>query len=109
MIVCIKQVPCNGPVIFREESYTIAREKLTMETNPFDLFALEAALRIKDQYGGHITVLSMGIPSAETHLRDAIAMGADEAVLLSDPFFAGADTLATAYTPSMGINNDRTL
>ena len=71
--------------------------------NPFDAYALEEALRIRDAHGGKVTVLSMGIPSVAEMLRDTIALGADGAALLSDRAFAGADTLATAYALSMGI------
>jgi electron transfer flavoprotein beta subunit len=71
--------------------------------NPYDMVALEAALALRDKYGGRVTAISMGPPQAEQPLREAISLGADEAILLSDRAFAGADTLATSYTLTLAI------
>lgn len=103
IIVCIKQVPDTAEIKINPETNTLMREGVPSIINPFDLNAIEAALQIREQAGGKVTVLTMGPPQAETSLREAIAMGADEAVLLSDRAFAGSDTWATAYTLSMAI------
>jgi electron transfer flavoprotein beta subunit len=79
------------------------REGVPSIINPFDMNAIEAALKIREQAGGKVTVLTMGPPQAETSLREAVAMGADEAVLLSDKAFAGSDTWATSYTLARAI------
>lgn len=83
---------------------TIIRDGRQSVANPFDTAALEVALALKDELGGRVSVLSMGIPDTCRLLRDAIARGADDALLLSDRAFAGADTLATSYTLSMGLD-----
>ena len=83
---------------------TIVRDGRQSVANPFDTAALEVALSLRDELGGHVSVLSMGIPDTCRLLRDAIARGADEALLLSDRAFAGADTLATSYALSMGLD-----
>ena len=93
-IVCLKQVPETDKVKINPETGTLIREGVKSIINPYDLYALEAALKAKDAYGGKIVVISMGPPQAEEALREAIAYGADEAILLSDRAFAGADTLA---------------
>jgi len=103
IVVCIKQVPDTAEIKINPETNTLMREGVPSIINPFDLNAIEAALLIKEQAGGKVTVLTMGPPQAETSLREAIAMGADEAVLLSDRAFAGSDTWATAYTLSRAI------
>ncbi len=103
IIVCVKQVPGTTEVKINQETNTIIREGVESIINPFDLYAIEEGLRIKDNLGGNVTVLSMGIPATAELLRDAIALGVDDAVLLSDKAFAGSDTLATAYALSMGI------
>lgn len=103
IIVCIKQVPDTAEIRINPETNTLMREGVPSIINPFDLNAVEAALKIRDQEGGKVTVLTMGPPQAETSLRDAIAMGADEAVLLSDKAFAGSDTWATSYTLARAI------
>jgi len=103
IIVPIKQVPDIERVRFDIEKGRIDRSSAPGETNPFDLNALEAAVRIKEQLGGMITAISMGPPQAISTLRDAIARGADEAILLTDIKFAGADTLATSYTLASAI------
>jgi electron transfer flavoprotein beta subunit len=102
--VCIKQVPDAKNVRFDEEKGTLVREGVEAIINPFDLHALEAALQLRDTYGGEVTVLSMGPPQAESALREALCLGADRAVLLSDRAFAGSDTLATTYTLARAID-----
>ena len=101
--VCIKQVPATTEVKFDPETKTLIREGVESQINPFDLYALEEAVRVRErlQEQGEqatVTVLSMGPPQAEESLREAISLGADNAILLSDRAFAGADTWATSYT-----------
>ena len=103
IIVCIKQVPGTTDVKIDKKTNTLIREGVECIINPFDMYAIEEGLRIRERYQGKVTVLSMGPPQVESALREAISLGADEAILLSDRTFAGADTLATSYTLSMGI------
>jgi len=103
IIVCIKQVPDTAEIRINPETNTLMREGVPSIINPFDLHALEAALQIKEKAGGRVTVLTMGPPQAEAALREAVSMGADEAVLLSDRAFAGSDTWATSYTLAQAI------
>jgi electron transfer flavoprotein beta subunit len=103
IIVCIKQVPDAKDVRLDPKTNTMAREGVESIMNPFDRHALEEAVRLKEQHGGTVTVVSMGPPQAETVLREAVACGADEAVLVSDRAFAGADTWATTYTLGKAI------
>ncbi len=103
MIVCIKQVPSTNEVRLDPETHTIIRDGRQSVINPFDSYALEEAVQIKEALGGTVTVLSMGIPATERLLRDACSRGADQGVLLTDRAFAGADTLATSYTLSLGV------
>jgi electron transfer flavoprotein beta subunit len=103
IIVPIKQVPDMNLVKFEVERGRVDRSSAGVEINPFDLNALEAAVQIKEDAGGTVTVISMGPRRAESSLRDALARGADEAVLLEDRKFAGADTLATSYTIASAI------
>ena len=98
IIVCIKQVPDTTEVKLDPVKGTLIRDGVPSIINPDDKAGLEAALRIKDQNGAHVTVVSMGPPQAEIALREALAMGADEAVLVTDRAFGGADTWATSYT-----------
>jgi len=102
-IVCIKQVPDTTEVKINPETNTLVREGIASIINPFDTYAIEEALRLKEKFGGKVTVLSMGPLQAREALKEAIAMGADEGVLLSDRAFAGSDTWATAYTLSQAI------
>lgn len=95
-IVCLKITPKIEQIKFDEQKKTIVREGVENEINDADKNALEAALKLKDLQGGTVTVLSMGPPSFEPFLKLAVAMGADDAVLLSDRAFAGADTYATS-------------
>ncbi|MGE5612864.1 MAG: electron transfer flavoprotein subunit beta/FixA family protein [Bacillota bacterium] len=103
IVVCVKQVPGTTEVKINKETNTIIREGVEAVINPFDMYAVEEGLRIREKTGGKVTVISMGIPSVAELLKQTIALGADEAVLLSDRAFAGSDTLATAYALSMGI------
>jgi len=103
IVVCVKQVPGTTEVKMNNETNTIIREGVESIMNPFDSYAVEEGLRIKDKQGGKVTALSMGIPSVAGLLKETISLGVDDTVLLSDRAFAGADTLATAYALSMGI------
>ena len=103
IIVCIKQVPETQEVRLDPVTHTLKREGVKAIINPFDLYALEEGLRVKDSQGGRVTVLTMGPPQAEEALREALGYGADGAVLLSDQKFAGADTWATALTLARAI------
>ncbi|HOV87419.1 MAG TPA: electron transfer flavoprotein subunit beta/FixA family protein [Syntrophobacteraceae bacterium] len=103
LVVCIKQVPDTKNVRIDPDTHTLVRQGVESIVNPFDLFALEAALQIKDRLNARITVLTMGPPQAEEALRDTLSRGADEAVLLSDRAFAGSDTWATSTTLSAAI------
>ncbi len=103
IIVCIKQVPDTRDVHMDPVTGTLIRDHMRAILNPFDKYAIETALQIKEQIGGHVTVLSMGPPAAKHSIEDALAMGVDNAILLSDPAFAGSDTLATSYILSQGI------
>lgn len=102
-VVCIKQVPDTMEVKIDPETNNLIREGVPAIINPYDLHALEAALQLKEQYGGKVTALSMGPPMAEDALKKAVSLGADDAVLLSDRAFAGADTLATSYILTKAI------
>jgi electron transfer flavoprotein beta subunit len=105
IVVCIKQVPDTTEVKINPETNTLIREGVESIINPFDMYAVEEALRIKERLGeGKVTVISMGPPQVESALKEAISLGVDEVVLLSDRAFAGADTLATSYTLAKGIN-----
>ena len=103
VIVCIKSVPDTTQVRFDPETNTLLRGEVASIINPFDMYAIEEALRLKEAHGGKVTVLTMGPPKVEEQLRDALAMGCDEAILLSAREFAGADTWATAYTIAQAI------
>lgn len=87
--VCLKQVPSTNEVRLDPETHTILRDGRQSVVNPFDAHALEEAVRLKECCGGHVTAISMGIPAAEQLLRDAVARGADEGILLTDRAFAG--------------------
>lgn len=98
IVVCIKQVPETTEVEFDKETGRLKREGVAAVINPFDEYAIETGLRLKEKNGGVVRVLSMGPPMAESALRDAIAMGADEGWLATDRVFGGADTWATSLT-----------
>ena len=98
IIVCVKQVPDTTEVKIDPETNTLVRQGVDSILNPFDAYGIEEGLLIKEKLGGKVTVITMGPPQAEQILRDSLALGVDEVLLLSDPAFAGADTLATSYT-----------
>ncbi len=102
-IVCIKQVPDTSEVKIDPERGTLIREGVPSIINPFDTYAVEEALRLKEKFGGKVTLISMGPPQAKEALKEALAMGCDDAILISDRAFAGSDTWATAYTLSQAI------
>jgi len=103
IIVCIKQVPDTNEVKLDPVTGTLIREGVPSIINPDDKAGLEAALRLKDRYGAHVTVMTMGIPQADLALKEALAMGADEAILITDRAFAGSDTWATAATLAAAV------
>lgn len=103
IVVCIKQVPDSAQIRVHPVTNTIMRQGVPSIINPYDLFALEEALRLRDKVGGQVTVLTMGPPMAEDSLRKALAYGADRGVLLTDRHFAGSDTLATTYALAAAI------
>lgn len=105
IIVCIKQVPGTTAVEIDPETGNLIRDAGNTKMNPYDLYAIETALRFKEEKGATITAVSMGPPQAADVLREALWMGCDDAVLLSDRKFAGADVVATSYTLSSGIKN----
>jgi electron transfer flavoprotein beta subunit len=103
IVVCVKQVPDTANVRINPETNTLIREGVESIMNPFDEYALEEALKLKDDHGARVTVIAMGPPQAGIILREALARGADDAVLLTDRVVAGADTLATSYILSLAI------
>jgi len=103
IVVCVKQVPDTTNVKINPETNTLMREGVESIVNPFDEYALEQALVLKDRLGAHVTAISMGPPQAKTVLREALARGADDAFLVSSRAFGGADTLATSYTLAAAI------
>jgi len=103
IVVCLKQVPGTTQVKIDPETNTLIRQGIENIINPFDTYAIEEGVRLKERFGGKVTAVSMGPPQAEAALREAISLGADEGVLLSDPAFAGADTWATSHTLSVAI------
>ncbi|NLE67657.1 MAG: electron transfer flavoprotein subunit beta/FixA family protein [Lentisphaerae bacterium] len=103
IVVCIKQVPDTADVKIDPKTHTLIREGVASIINPFDVYAIEEGLRIKERAGGKVTVITMGPPQADAALREAISMGADNAILVSDRAFAGSDTWATSYTLAMAV------
>ena len=103
IVVCIKQVPDSAQIRVHPVTNTIMRQGVPAIVNPYDLFSLEEALRLKDLHRGRVTVLSMGPPQAEAALRKCISFGADDAILVTDRAFAGADTLATSFALAAAI------
>ena len=96
IVVCVKQVPDTAEMKIDPVTNNLVRDGVTNIMNPYDQYALETALQLKDELGAHVTVITMGPPHAESVLRDCLAVGADEAKLVSDRAFGGADTLATS-------------
>ncbi len=103
IVCCIKQVPDTAQVKIDPDTNTLVRSGMESICNPYDLVAVEAAVQLIERHGGKVTVITMGPPQAETALRECLALGAADAVLLSDRAFAGADTLATSYTLAQAI------
>ncbi|MFY9402621.1 MAG: electron transfer flavoprotein subunit beta/FixA family protein [Candidatus Omnitrophota bacterium] len=101
--VCIKQVPETTEVRINPETNTLMREGVKSIINPFDMYAIEEGVRLKERFGGKVNVVTMGPPQAESALREAISMGADEGYLVCDRAFAGSDTWATSYTLAAAI------
>ena len=102
-VVCIKSVPDTTEVRINPETNTLMRGEVESVINPFDTYAIEEAIRLKEAHGGKVTVITMGPPKAEKELKEAVAMGCDEAVFLCAREFAGADTWCTAYTLAQAI------
>ncbi len=103
IVVCIKQVPGTSQVEIDEVTGTLKRDSAAAKTNPYDLYAMEAALRLREAYGGKVTAVTMGPPQAEVMMKEAYMMGVDDAFIFTDRVFAGADVLATSYTMAQGI------
>jgi electron transfer flavoprotein beta subunit len=103
IIVCIKQVPDTTNVRIDPETNTLVRAGVQSIINPFDMYAIEEGIRLKEKFGGFLTVITMGPPQAEEALREAVSLGADDVILISDRAFAGSDTWATSYTLSKAI------
>ncbi|WP_368488952.1 electron transfer flavoprotein subunit beta [Clostridium sp. BJN0013] len=105
IVVCLKQVPDTNEVKIDPKTGTLIREGVPSIINPDDKNALEESIVLKEKVGGKVTVVSMGPPQAQDALREALAMGADEAILVSDRAFAGADTQATSYALAGALKN----
>jgi len=103
IIVCIKQVPETADVKINPETNTLIREGVKSIINPFDMYAIEEGIQLKERFGGKVTVITMGPPQAESALREALSLGIDEAVLISDRAFAGSDTFVTSHTLANAI------
>ncbi|TDP93546.1 electron transfer flavoprotein beta subunit [Halanaerobium saccharolyticum] len=103
IVIPIKQVPETSNVKMDEETGTMKRDGVESIINPLDLYAIETGIQLKEEYGGKITVITMGPPSADKALKEAIAMGCDDGILLSGREFAGSDTWATSYALSEAI------
>lgn len=103
IIICIKQVPNTTDVKIDPETNTLIREGVESVINPFDTYAIEEGVRLKEKFGGKVTVISMGPPQAADALGEAISLGCDEAILISDKAFAGSDTWATSYSLAKAI------
>lgn len=103
ILVCIKQVPGSNKVEVDPVTGVLKRTGADAKMNPYDLFALEAGLRLREKYGGSVSVLTMGPPQAKAIIYEAFAMGADKGGLITDRKFGGADVLATSYTLSQGV------
>ena len=102
-VICLKQVPDTTEVRIDPATNTLMREGVPSIINPYDAHALEEAIRLKEKFGGKVTIISMGPPQAKEALKKAMSYGADRAILLSDRSFAGSDSLATAYILSVAI------
>lgn len=107
VVVCIKQVPGTANVQIDPVKNTLIRQGVKGIINPFDTYALEEGLRLRDKFGGKVTAITMGPPQAEEALKEALSLGAEEAILISDPLFAGSDTLATSCVLAKAIHKIR--
>ncbi|MFT3995541.1 MAG: electron transfer flavoprotein subunit beta/FixA family protein [Dysgonomonas sp.] len=105
IIVCIKQVPASNKVEVDPLTGVLKRDSAESKLNPYDLYALETALRLREEYGGSVVVITMGPPQSEQIIKEAFAMGVDDGILLTDRRFGGADVLATSYALSQGITS----
>ncbi|MBO4368005.1 MAG: electron transfer flavoprotein subunit beta/FixA family protein [Clostridia bacterium] len=105
IFVCIKQVPATNKVQVDEKTGVLRRSGVAGKMNPYDLYALETALRLKEKHGGKVTVGTMGPPQAQAIIREAYMMGADDGYVFSDRRLGGADVLATSYTLSQAIRS----
>ena len=105
ILVCIKQVPGSNKVEVDPVTGVLKRNSADAKLNPYDLYALETGLRLREQYGGSVSVLTMGPPQAKAILYEAFAMGADRGCLITDRKFGGADVLATSYTLAQAIQS----
>lgn len=103
ILVCVKQVPGSSNVEVDPVTGVLKRDGVKSKMNPYDLYAIELALSLKEQYGGRVECVTMGPPQAKQVIVETVCMGADGGVVFSDRKFAGADVLATAYTLSQGI------
>jgi Electron transfer flavoprotein, beta subunit len=107
IVVCAKQVPDTTEVKLDPKTNTLIRDGVPSIINPDDKAGIEAALQFKEKVGGTVTVISMGPPQADAALREALAMGCDEAILVTDRAFGGADTWATSFTIAAGLQEFR--
>ena len=105
IVVCIKQVPGTSQVEIDPETGVLKRDGAAAKINPYDLYALETAMRLKERCGGTVTAVTMGPPQAEAMMKEAYMMGVDQAYVFTDRTFAGADVLATSYTLAQGITS----
>lgn len=103
IVVCIKQVPDTTDVKINKETNTLIREGVKSIINPYDVYAIEEGLRLRETYGGRVIVISMGPAQVTEALKEAVSLGVDDVILLSDRAFAGADTLATSYALAKAI------
>lgn len=103
IVVCIKQVPGTSEVEVDEKTGVLKRDGVDSKMNPYDLYAIETAVKIKEENGAKVSAVSMGPPQAAAIIREAYMMGVDEGALLSDRKFAGSDVLATSYTLAQGV------
>jgi len=103
IVVCIKQVPDTTDVKINPETNTLVREGVVSIINPFDMYAIEEAVQLKEKFGAETVVITMGPPQADAALREALSMGIDQAILLSSRAFAGSDTWATSYALAKAI------
>jgi len=103
IVVCIKQVPGTNKVEIDEETGVLKRMGVVSKMNPYDLYSIETALKLKEKHGGKITVITMGPPQAKSIIIESYMMGADKGIILSDKRFAGSDVLSTSYTIASGI------